>query len=354
MINFIRNFFVKKYPTGACIDTRPDVEKNKAWCHEEIVYGPQFAKWDHVKSEIKKYPREDQNATLSCLAHAATLAMGIDNELESNPFVRLSKAFFYRLRSNFPGEGMILNDVGKIGTDYGSCLFDTCPTTTYEADMNKKEITQVMKDEAQTYRANGYVQIVNYNQAEVLNSVASQGKGVVILIYATRREWAQEYPKLLDNVSLQNAPIRHGVCIVPNSGFTENGVRYVMVQDSVPEWGAFHCLSEEFIKARVYGALYFVNLENKAVDTKPSHKFKVGTMYLGDQNDEVAFLQKCLAYEGLFLGKATGYFGGLTLKAVKDFQRKYYSEILAPGGLTEPTGLVGSYTVKKLNQLFSN
>ena len=50
-------------------------------------------------------------------------------------------------------------------------------------------------------------------------------------------------------------------------------------------------------------------------------------------------------------GQETAYFGQKTFEAVKKFQTKYYAEVLAPGGLTAPTGFVGPATRAQLEKL---
>ncbi len=73
----------------------------------------------------------------------------------------------------------------------------------------------------------------------------------------------------------------------------------------------------------------------------------------GDRNESVRKLQTFLTEQGIFTyyPAPTGYFGPATLQAVKNFQKKYAADILAPLGLTEPTGFVGVMTLKKINSL---
>jgi hypothetical protein len=79
----------------------------------------------------------------------------------------------------------------------------------------------------------------------------------------------------------------------------------------------------------------------------------------GMRSPEVKCLQEFLKSQGPEIypeGLVTGYFGPLTLAAVKRFQQKYWQEILAPWGLTkdQPTGFVGSTTRSKINQLLQH
>ena len=74
---------------------------------------------------------------------------------------------------------------------------------------------------------------------------------------------------------------------------------------------------------------------------------------LGDKGADVVALQHALKLQDCFdYPTFTGNFGSITKQGVMKFQQKYASEILAPIGLTQPTGNVGAQTRKKLNTLY--
>jgi len=75
---------------------------------------------------------------------------------------------------------------------------------------------------------------------------------------------------------------------------------------------------------------------------------------LGDDNDpaEVTKLQSFLRdFEGFTNIELTGIFDQATFDAVSAFQAKYADDVLAPWGITSPTGFVYLTTQKKINEI---
>lgn len=88
---------------------------------------------------------------------------------------------------------------------------------------------------------------------------------------------------------------------------------------------------------------------------KPQHYFG-RDLYKGDVGLDVTWLQKCLAYEGLFTASLTGTYGKITAEAVFAFQRKYNIANWAEMYLIPDTwygSKVGPKTRAKLNQLYN-
>lgn len=89
----------------------------------------------------------------------------------------------------------------------------------------------------------------------------------------------------------------------------------------------------------------------KPVTPKFTYTF-TKTLKRGQRGADVEALQKALKSLGFFtLDYTTDYYGYYTEQAVKAFQAAYASEILAPWGITLPTGFFGTTTLKKLNSL---
>jgi len=88
--------------------------------------------------------------------------------------------------------------------------------------------------------------------------------------------------------------------------------------------------------------------------TATSCSYINGYLKIGADNDpkEVLKLQAFLRdYEGFTSVNTTGVFDQATFEAVSAFQIRYASEILAPWGITSPTGFVYYTTQKKINEI---
>ncbi len=86
----------------------------------------------------------------------------------------------------------------------------------------------------------------------------------------------------------------------------------------------------------------------------PPHPQITKDLKFGDSGDQVRLLQTWLAEDREVYPKGivSGWFGPLTKQAVVKFQEKYASDILAPQGLSEGTGILDGYTRRKLNGLY--
>jgi len=353
IIKWFAPFFSKQY-TGTLPDTRFKDEKQKDYLHEEraSISDPV---WGNAPIENMPYANRVQFSTSSCVAHASIMSFQIAVFKATGEWIEFSRAFLYRLRSTYPGEGMNIHDAFEIPRKTGLCLFTTLPTPSTEEEINRVVITNAMKTEALNNKGLEYYRFANHNDIDKLATAASEGFASVIFIYASFKDWSKKYPTTFDKVSLGSAPIQHGVTILDKSGFIKDGVKYVTIVDSSP-FGGFELrhLSEEFIKQRVYAAGYWKSTTLKeGVTEKPKHEYKV-PMKIEDRSEEVRWLQKALAYEGFLPADCiTGYFGGRTLSAVKTYQLAHKDEILAPIGLINPTGMVYNATLASLNKRYA-
>lgn len=363
MKNFIEKilyFLTKqKINTGVINDPRSEEEKAKDWTHEEFSDGPAASSSIYgEKITVSPYPIENQLSTNECIIHALTLCAGIARQTTTGFFVRLSKVFGYRLRFNFPGKGMWLQNAADDLVNIGAPLYSSAPNVDTEEEANRFIVTDEMRTEAKINAPKAYISVKNANQIDVLADIASKGKGIAILIYATRAEWSQTYVQIYSpNLNKDNAEVQHSVTILPKSAFIEDGIKYVTIQDSAWFGGLFlRNVPENFIKARLYGAMYLTDFKYQSGQTtRPIHTFNITKpLLLGMTSPEVVALQQCLQFEGLFPidQKCTGYYGGMTRAAVKAFQDRYSAAILTPAHVFKPTGDCYTYTLNQLNNLY--
>lgn len=351
---FSRLFNRNKFFTGLLEDNRLESEKQRDHLHEEraVATAPEDP-FGNAQIHDSPYMYFNQFSTYSCVAHAVGLALSIEREADTGIWQQISPAFDYRLRSNFPQEGSALPDIALKYRRLGTPLYSTLPTPQTEVELNRVAITDYMYNEAKIFQGGNFISFLFPADINELARVAQLGHGVAILIFMNEDEYNVEYPAMKNpNMTKEQAEIRHCVCILPRSGFTKDGVRYVTIQDSAWFGGwKLHHLSEAFIAKRCYGALYWDTVTVIGGGAYPKWTFNTILRY-GMNSGEVEKLQELLIAEGLLAkGFNSGYFGGMTLAAVNAFQSRYASEILIPQGLTQPTGVFGNACMAKANKL---
>jgi hypothetical protein len=148
------------------------------------------------------------------------------------------------------------------------------------------------------------------------------------------------------------------VVILPETGYMYRRNKFFLIQDSALFGGEYiREISEDWVRQRTIMGLVFANIikeelpkdEVKKLITKP---FNVNLRF-GERNKEVARMQDFLKTQGLFPlnTPSTGYFGGITLKAVMDFQERHRNFILKFFGMDKPNGFWGARTREQANSL---
>jgi len=333
---------------GGLIDNR--VEK-KDFSHLEIGRSsvPTYLTKAKAEKVIKQYEARNQKTTSSCGAHAAELAHSIDTEEKHEP------AFIYRQRANYPAEGMWHYDIGDILVKKGANLNKNIEKT--EAIYNAYNPTQEDISEALKYHQEAYIVLENdkFTIDDIAYIVNDLQRPLILFVFWNGKEWNTDFP--VANGDLDNffAQYRHYVTVLPNSAYTYKKQKFVIIQDS-SHFGKKHIrhLSEDWITKRTYTGLYFTELIKEKRPLKHTEPFTKDLKF-GDTDPEVKRLQDVLKKLGFFPTniESTGYYGGITRQAVKDFQKANEKSILWVIGLKKPTGYFGLSTRKVLNELIN-
>ncbi len=370
ILNFLKR---PKIISGVLPDDRPPEGKQKDYRTEEIIAMAQPLVWEdwniwREKPENKKMLADikvnHQRTTSTCAAQAGSLALAINNYIEDGKFLKLSAKPIYARRRNKPSAGMYIDDLGKICKEYGTVpeVLYPSPNDTDENMSNLDGYISAFENMAKVLRAKNFFWLYETKNIDSFAQVLALKKPIVLTVIFGDGEFDTPVPQ----VKAVPPKYGHAIVILSNAYFTYQGKKAVLIQNSWGDslyYGGRQILTEDwFIKNRVVCGIFFEDLQNFAVFNpdivKPSYNF-INDLYYGMNNDEVKMLQKCLATEQDGEGylfpiyqTTTGYFGSITLQAVKRFQEKYKDEILTPLGLTTATGYVGSSTRAKLNELF--
>lgn len=351
MFNFIKRLFGQEKVLGALKDTRPYNEQAKDYKFNEIVAQAAPVGWEEkAPTQWREFSLRDQDGSSSCVAQSIAKMAEIVYFLNKGSKVPFSAAF-YKLRSNFPEEGMIGINALDIWRTKGVPLEALAPSQKKtEAQMNNIKLDDIDLETAKDFAISNYVVFdakVSFDQ--VASTVQKTGKGVMVWFAFDSREWT-DIPTIL----VTKPRLAHSVVAVDTTLY--GGKEYLVIEDS---WGKFgrwvgkRLISREFYEKRNFFAAYPINFKLLAGGDKPRYTFTKSMSFSTLYNADVVQLQNILKYEGFFPVnvESSGIYGSITANAVLGFQKKY--EVADEQTLDLLNGRqVGPSTLAKLNQLF--
>lgn len=338
---------------GAIEDDRTPEQIAYAYDNREVMalYSPEFKE----KKDWKSYPVKRQYYTGQCVAQSTTKHLSINNIPETKDYVDLSAEFFYYFRSNKPGQGMAWLNAMKIAVEKGACYNFSIRQRFVETEPEFVP-TEEMMTIASFYRGNSFVE----DKVKSLDSIASiiDKYGSCLLWFwfdEEGKEWWKEYPSVIykDLQTYGRGATRHAV-IATDYGIRD-GKKVIKIEDSAGNTTAINN-QDRFIDEAFLGRCFIAGyvLDLKLSEDRNKYKFTgTRTLRVGMSGDDVRQLQVILKTLGLFPSNIdiTGFYGGITRRAVIALQEKYADKILTPVGLTKGTGIVGQSTLKFLRDM---
>lgn len=318
---------------GVLPDTRSNEEKAKDYLHEEIVsddrreaLGALYEWQEKPRDKWKRFPIKNQDGSSSCVGQAIAKALGIHNNIEEDLYVELSAGWIYAHRTNFPGQGMIINQAMNFATESGATLEYFLPTNgKSEQELNEyrgKRYPASIGEIAKIYKPGNFVEVISRD----INELAAllEIRPLVMGFTFDYNEWTEE-PKLVTN-----APqLRHLTCGIEAT--LHNGQKRIIIDDSWKEeatiLGGKRLISQEFLLKRCFYVGYFIDLSNtwQSEPNKPRVNFTRDLTPGAKADQDVKILQDVLKYEKLFDNTvdSTGNYFGLTQAAVSKLRVKY-------------------------------
>lgn len=322
---------------------------NRDFLWEEVGHGAAAFDWDtgyDIEAELgRTIPVKDQNGSLSCGGQAWSYLGQILEAAATGTMEERSAKYVYA-QTYQAGGGSTGRDNAKIFAEQGIAREATCAS--YEAGLPPTEtfmrrgqdISESARQDAKFAKAYPYIQ-VGTNIENIAQAIRDT-QGVILLINGQDNgTWLSAFPKPPTNVAW-----RHW--IYAGKAKLLNGKRNIKCLNS---WGnvgenGWQWLDESWFNSGnvLSGWSHVFNPVPPPVGFK--HNFTTD-LRQGMSGDEVVALQKALQLEGTFplVVPCTGYFGGITLDAVKKFQTKY--------SIVPVAGFVGPITRAKLNSIFN-
>lgn len=328
-MNFFKKLFKKPvYGTGWNIDPYSE----KRYEAEEIYDSFEPVNWVEKPQEQWKRlePIRNQNGSSSCVGNTVAVILGNENKLEEGKFVVLSPRSIYG-RGYESNGGMFYDKALTIGSKEGAALEVLLPSDGKGEDEMRKLDDERESDRmvAKTYRGGKFIYLPV--DIDAIASFIQKGKALALGTRFNSGGFSGGEVILSPNGIYGHA--------ITGVDFTLwKGEKALIFQNSWgSSWGfnGLGIITETQLKGGGFIlAAYYEELKNQAeIGEKPKLKILAASLKVGDRNGEVMKLQIMLQWLGFFPQiNATGYLGGITRQAVKDYQ---ISRNMTPSGLAD-------------------
>lgn len=346
---------------GANIDTRPrELAELQDVTSKETIASAVAVTWTEIPQEnIRVFGVQDQKSKSDCVAETRRKLKRIMLKVNKGIDLDFSSVAFYRKRSNYPAEGMAAYDAIALDRKTGMTLDALVPSdvVTTEVSANALNPDKYNDDVAKVFTTSDNDVIFTPGDLDTIaGTIQKTRKGVMIWIYATIAEWSQLVPTIqtpLQGPTDPQAVVIHSVTAIEPSLF--QGAKGLWIDDSAHFGGlARRFVTEDFLKARNWFASYPISFKFDVSATyKPVYHFLKDLEFspIFSTDPDVVALQNVLKYEGFMPTNvdSTGYFGALTLDAVKKLQAAHNITTSENTGY----GRVGPLTRKYLNDNYA-
>lgn len=333
------------FQSGANIDTRPQAEKEKDFLFEEIVAMSDAVHWIEKKqNQLRSFPDIDQAHSGSCVAQTIAKMAMVHLWLNEQSILPFSATSIYTHRSNKPQGGMIGVEAFDIWRKHGITLEALVPSQKMgDQAMDAQKIEDDEKEIAQFFAIKNHIGLDTRDIETVASVIQRTKKPVMVWYYFNHDEWSLAVPEKKRDINLYAATTsRHSVTAVDFT-LLPDGRKALVIEDSSHFGGhTRRFITEDFHRERNFFARYGMNFRY-GIQPAPQIPAITKTLRFSDRGEQVVYLQRRLQVKGFFPINVdtTGYFGAITTRAVKDFQKVR--------GLVVD-GIVGRNTRAELNE----
>lgn len=295
-------------------------------------------------TDITMLPVLNQGYLGTCVAHAIAFIKMYQEYKETGKVLPFSRRFLYsiawKLGHFAPGQqGLFPRDGAKTSNSPGNFPHDTIDDNTLPHDIYVSlETTDEMKKEAEIYRT-GFAFLTKGNLTEMKTAIVREGVFALSLSFEGNAGW------LTGKLTKPSKPESLHYITVYGYEDIDGDTIFYFRNSWGDTWGNKGCGQFSFkdYKTFSHDGIVFTDVPNKLIEEAQATAYKFEkNMRGGDKNYDVQKLQERLRDEGFYnYPEVTGYFGDITVKAVKDYQT---AKKISP-----VSGFVGPLTREKLN-----